>query len=571
MTTEFPNAHGLHSHSSSTRRVWFGLAALVLLAFVLRLPATTRLLPHTPEPDAYIVQLAQDYRGDPALIQHVDYAERYPVLLARVLSLLPWPSPEVRPAESGAADAMLRAGSGAYLAGRRLVLVLALLAIPGTWLVGRRLAGERAAWLASALVATSMLYALFSTQARPHAPQAAIAVIAVWCAMRVAERSSVARCVAAVVAASLALSTLQIGAATLPPLALAAWLAGGTLWKRIGRAALLPAIAILGAAWAYPFALDVMRNGLRLGGSGAHEVNFATADFSGFGELVRKLAEHDPTLCVLAAAGLAGILVRWRASARALVTNTDIAVACGYVLPYLAVVGPLNEVFERFLLPILPFLAILGAWILVRITGEGRRRFAFVAGLTVAVPFVLLSRFAAVSATHDSSELVAKWFTSQPDARDAVIVASPGLVLPVVFEADALRFDLSDRSGRASVWPQYQGTRPDAEFPEPRLRHFMMNGRLSQRPEEGLAAWLAEIHPTHVVLECTKKNLFLAGGRALAEFAHTHGTLVYETSGEAPGIETTGLLHYQSMDGFVRRLLRTERFGARLEVWRIDR
>lgn len=566
MTNDSPNAE-----SSSTRRVWIGLAALVLLAFLQSLPATTRLLPHTPEPDAYIVQLAQDYRGDPALIQHVDYAERYPVLLARVLSVLPWPSPEVVPADKGATDAMLRAGSGAYLAGRRLVLILALLAIPGTWLIGRRLAGERAAWLASALVATSMLFALFATQARPHAAQAAIAVLAVWCAMRVAERASVARCAAAVVTASLALSTLQIGAATLPPLALAAWLAGGTLWKRIGRTALLPAIAIVSAAWAYPFALNVMQNGLRLGGSGAHEVNFAAANFSGFGELVRKLAEHDPTLCVLAAAGLAGILVRWRASARALVTDKNVAVACGYVLPYLAVVGPLNEVFERFLLPILPFLAILGAWILVRLIGERRRWFAFVAGLTVAVPFMLLSKFGGVCVTPDSNELVAKWFARQPDVSTAAIVASPGLVLPVVFEADALRFDLSDRSGRASVWPQYQGTRPDAEFPAPRLRHFMMNGRLSQRPEEGLAAWLDEIRPTYVVLERTKKNLFLAGGRALTEFAHTHGTLVHETTGEAPGIETTGLLHYQSMDGFVRRLLRTDRFGARLEVWRIER
>lgn len=559
------------SRTTSARRAWIGLAALVLLAFALRQPASTRLLPHAPEPDAYFVQLAQDYRGDPALIQHVDYAERYPVLLARVLSVLPWPAPEVDPSRPDATAAMLRAGSGPYLAGRWLVLAIALLAIPGTWLVGRRLAGERAAWIAAALVATSMLHALFSTQARPHAPQAAIGVFAVWAAMRAAERPTIGRQAAAVVLASLSLATLQIGASTLPPLCVAGWLAGGTPLRRAGRAVLWPALAIVASLWAYPFALNVKENGLRLGGSGAHEVDYAKADFTGFGELARRLAEHDPVLLALAAAGLASLLVRWRTSARAVVANCDVTIACAFVVPYLLVVGPLDEVFERFLLPLLPWIAVLGAAVVARLAGASARRAAVAGVIAVAVPFAFALKFARVSAADDTSTLVARWFASQPDASAANVVASPGLVLPAPFEATSLRADLADRAGRTSVWPQYQGTRPEAEFPAARLAHYMTPSRLSQRPAEGLAAWFDGVAPRYVVLELTKKNLFLEGGRELAATARARGTLVYRTEGAAPGVEQLGLLHYQAMDGFVRRLLRTERFGATLEVWRIDR
>ncbi len=555
----------------NSRRAWIGIAAIVLVALGLRWFPSTRLLPHNVEPDAYVVQLAQDFRGDPALVQHTDYAERYPVLLARVLACLPWPSPDVDPSRPGATDRMLCAGAGPYQAGRWLVLAISLALIPGTWLAARRISGERVAWIASALVATSMVHALFSTQARPHAPQAAIAIFAVWSAMRVAERPSMARCALAVILASLSLSTLQIGAATLPPLALAAWLAGGTIVRRVGRVILLPVLAAITAAWAYPFALNVRENGLRLGGKGAHEVDFSAADLTGFGELVRRLAEHDPVLLVLLAGGVASLVLRWRASGRALATSRDIAVACGYVLPYLCVVGPLNEVFERFLLPLLPWITILSAALIVRLAGDSLRRATVFGAIAVAIPFLLVLDFAVISARPDSSTVVARWIESHPEAREARIALSPGLVLPAAFDAESLVTALEDRAARSTPWPKYQSTRSNAEFPTLRLKQYLVPGRLAQKPEEGLAAWFDGVNPRFVVLERSKKNLFLAGGRELSEIVRARGTLLLRTEGEAPGILDAGLLHYQTMDRFVPRLLRTHRFGAALEVWRIDR
>jgi len=298
----------------STYRVGIGLALLVLAAFLARATAVPRLLPHSPEPDTFVVQLAQDLRRDPALVQGVDYAERYPTLLARLIAAAPWPGGAVDPQAPDAAQELLHAAAAPYLAGRWVVLCISLLMIPGTWLVARRLAGEPAAWIASALVATSMLHTLFSTQGRPHAPQGAFAVWAVWAAMRMAERPTVARCAAAIVGASLALSTLQIGAATLPPLTLAAWLAGGTIGRRLARTVIVPALAIISALWAYPFSLRFDEHGLRLGGSGAHEVDWSRADFSGFRQLLGWLESHDPTLLVLLALGVVLVVIRWRAS-----------------------------------------------------------------------------------------------------------------------------------------------------------------------------------------------------------------------------------------------------------------
>jgi hypothetical protein len=554
----------------SASRVALGLALLVLAAFLARAAAVPRLLPHSPEPDTFVVQLAQDMRDDPALVQGTDYAERYPNLLARLIAAAPWPGGPVDPRAPDAADQVLRSAAGPYLAGRWVVLVLSLLAIPGTWLVARRIAGEAAAWIASALVATSMLHALFSTQGRPHAPQAAFAVWAVWAAMRMAERPTAVRCALTIAFSSLALATIQIGAATLPPLALAAWLAGGTIGRRLARAAIVPALAVACALWAYPFSLRFDGHGLRLGGSGAHEVDWSRADFSGFGQLVGWLQSHDPTLLVLLVIGFAVVAVRWRASARVLVEHKDVAVAWGYVLPYVCFLGPLDQVFERFLLPLLPWIATFGAAAIVRLAGERRRRLLpALAVAALAFPTWVLVRFARVSRAPDSAELTAQWLVSDPARLDAPIVASAGLVLPAPFEREALKTDLLDPSGRASVWPRYLGTLPDATIPPPRIPLIMLPAMLAAKPDKGLEAWFLALKPAYVVLERSRKNLFLDGGRKLTELVHARGELVFATTGVAPEIEELGVLHYQTQKRYVPRLLETERFGPSLEVWRM--
>ena len=70
-------------------RVLLALAVITVLAFALRWPAVHRLLPQTPEPDAFLVLHAQQMSGDPALPNGWEFAERYPTLLTRVFAAIP--------------------------------------------------------------------------------------------------------------------------------------------------------------------------------------------------------------------------------------------------------------------------------------------------------------------------------------------------------------------------------------------------------------------------------------------------------------------------------------------------
>jgi hypothetical protein len=240
------------------------------------------------------------------------------------------------------------------------------------------------------------------------------------------------------------------------------------------------------------------------------------------------------------------------------------------VLPYVLFLGPLDQVFERFLLPLLPWIATLSAFAIVRLAGERRRSVLPALALAaLAFPTWVLIRFVRVSRAPDSAELTAQWLVSDPERLNAPIVASAGLVLPEPFERDALRTDLLDPSGRASVWTQYQGTLPDATIPRPRIPLVMLPSMLAQKPDKGLEAWFLGLRPAYVVLERSRKNLFLEGGRKLTELVHANGELVFATTGVAPEIEELGVLHYQTQKRYVPRLLRTERFGPALEVWRM--
>ena len=161
------------------------LVAITLLALALRWPAVHRLLPHLPEPDAFLVLHAQSLRHDPALPQHIDFAERYPTLLTRVLAAFP----EARVDEGKDFVAQsLSAAARPYVQGRVLVLLLSMLLVPLTYAVARRFLRRGSSIVAAFLVATSLLHALFSTQVRPHGAHASLALLAVWAALRLADR-----------------------------------------------------------------------------------------------------------------------------------------------------------------------------------------------------------------------------------------------------------------------------------------------------------------------------------------------------------------------------------------------
>src|SRR5207247_822796 len=110
--------------------------------------------------------------------------ERYPMLLTRVLAALPEAHVDANESSTGG-ELLARSLSAAarpYVQGRVLVLLLSMLLVPLSYAVARRFLQRGPSLVAAFLVATSLLHALFSTQARPHGAHASLALLAVWAA-----------------------------------------------------------------------------------------------------------------------------------------------------------------------------------------------------------------------------------------------------------------------------------------------------------------------------------------------------------------------------------------------------
>jgi len=293
------------------------LAVLVAVAVALRVPALTRELPHRPEPDAFLVMHAQERVGDPALVRHQEFAQRYPTLITRVLEAFS-PAPSTAPKVGGTSETeALEAAAAPYRRGRTIVMVLSMLLVPLTFVVARRFTGRRrvdrahentgqsanddptrdwAALLAAALVGTSLLHALVSTQARPHGAHAALAFAAVWGAMRAADRPTFARIAFAASLAVVAIGSLQSGFFTLPALGIALLLANGSALVRLARAVLVPIAAACVAFAFYPVLPRIDASGVHLGGAGGHEMLFQQFTWKGVEIASYWFRGHDPLL-----------------------------------------------------------------------------------------------------------------------------------------------------------------------------------------------------------------------------------------------------------------------------------
>jgi 4-amino-4-deoxy-L-arabinose transferase-like glycosyltransferase len=117
--------------------------------------------------------------------------------------------------------------------------------VPVAWMIGRELAGRRAAMLAAALVAVSPLFVWYSQEARAYALFVLMASLAMLCFLRAEEEPTPARMAWFALTGALALLTHYFAVFLLIPMAL--WLLfepAGRGAARMRRAA-LPAIAVL--------------------------------------------------------------------------------------------------------------------------------------------------------------------------------------------------------------------------------------------------------------------------------------------------------------------------------------
>jgi hypothetical protein len=226
--------------------------------------------------------------------------------------------------------------------------------------------------------------------------------------------------------AAIAMATLQNGVFTLFPLALAVFVSMRTWTLRIGLALLLPVLAAALAFTVYPVLPSIDATGVHLGGALSHNVFFSDFTFGGFAVVSQWFLGHDPIFAVLTVLGFAAAIVWLGRHGRTLFRGErrHVAIALAYVVPYALLLLVSQDVYERFLLPLLPWFAIVAArpWRIfvdgVNVTGvtiAGRA----VLALVLAAPLVVLGRFAWVSLQPDTFTQAADWISNDKTARAA--------------------------------------------------------------------------------------------------------------------------------------------------------
>jgi len=458
------------------RRLGALVLALTVIALGARLVGIGQMLPHRTEADIYLVPQAHAFRYDMVTDStRAGPISKYPHLLARVLaSIPPEPIPELeRPdpdddrAVRAYLDAHLDAAGSDYRHARQMIAILSALVVPFTYLLARRVLAPGPALVAAALIAASLLHTSFSQQARPHGALATFMTATLWTACMLQREGTWRWLVLTTLVACAALGCLHNGAAVLPA-ALVAFLArrGGT--ARVGHATLLVPVAALAlTVWLfYPFLFAGGGfGGLSTEGEviaqGGHRVETSWFNWKGFAEIHTHLGGYDPALYALGVAGLVLLAARPRGRPG---RGGALLVIGAFALPYTTALGLLWFTPERYLIPLLPVLAIGAAALLdalARGLARGRPRLA--AGLLVLGAALALWPSARASARlvwlrsrPDTLTLAARWLADHVPREGTRIVATPGVALPFFYSRTGLAVSRTYMRFWRTPWHLYQ-------------------------------------------------------------------------------------------------------------------
>jgi len=589
------------------------LAGLLLLCAALvwlRTRHLDYLLPHQPEPDHYAVAQVEHLRARAAGSQEAPpfYFYFYPMLLARLQLALPEPPPPARPAPGeDALAAHLRAAGAPIERSRAIVAVLSVLAVPGTYLVARAFVGPWVALLAAAFTGASFLHLSFSAQARPHGMACAWSALAIAAALALRRRPTPASYALAGVAGMLAVCSLQNGSAVLLAL-VAAHVLRDRQRERGGWPKLLAPVAIVaaGVLTLYPFvverapagttqsytALRVEDGVLKYGG---HEIPLELFHGQGFARMARFLAWNEPWLLWAGGVGLVVLFGSWIRRPRALPAERlrDAAVVLAHALPYAFMLGLYKKTFDRYLLPLLPVLALVAALgvagaieLVARPLARWRRTRPLVAvalaGLVLAWPARLDWRLVRLRGVPDTQEVTAAWLREHI-APGELVATGPGVVLPLVYERSLLPGPTPGR--RDDAWLEYQHRWGESWDPAgalrvldpfhatPRAEQDALRSKLAE--PEGALAWLDELGADWFVLEVSERPRHTLGDPSpKGAFANLRKALAARGKRELRarpfrGLEVDVYRDYQDQEQALERLAHRERFGPEMEVWRL--
>ena len=260
-----------------------------------------------------------------------------------------------------------------YLVGRGLALAMGVAAVAGLAALGRRLIGERHGWLPATILAVTPVFAEFSRYARVDVPLTLWTVFALLCAVRFSQNGRRRDAVLTALFTGLAIATKWTGA-LLVPVVLYVSLdrtpthASRRVWRTAMTAARLVLLAPVVVLVTTPHIV------LNPGKTFVDASRVAGHVTSPFGESTNSGYEVYPEALAVSAFG-AGFLVAaafgfWRAL-RGRETSWTAPLLFGVI--YLLVIFASRTAYERFLLPVLPVLALLAAYGIVELAQRLRR------------------------------------------------------------------------------------------------------------------------------------------------------------------------------------------------------
>lgn len=583
------------------------LGALILAALLVRLVGLDFGLPVWEEPDAVIAMHVDKLRSGSDRPDRRWSDQEYPHLVAQLTRLLPAGPPVEGPDAPKTLAEHLAAASHTHLQVRLVVALLSVLAIPGTWWLARRFLPPAPALLAAAFTATSLLLMHFSQQGRPHAAAGGLFVLSVVASMRVARRGGVADLTLAGLAAGAAVGVLQTGVFVLPALAAGCLLRPGARgWRRVLDARLLIPLGLvaLSIRLLYPF-LFGQQLGQDFGTPELEGERITMAEHSvaleqflhggGFRVLALSLWNYDPVLLVLAVgSGLAWIGGRLglgpaavqSSAAEAPTGRAELLVALAFVLPYLLVVGMFEKTYERFAIPLLPFLAATAAWGLGALAARLGRAVYVGAALGLLLPALACGQLARLRSRPDTMDLTAAWVEANLEPPASLVVPAAGgfsvdLDLPLS-RTDEQLTGLARK--QHSPWTIYLARLSPEARPEPR---WGLRWMVPRTPEENrllredYRAFVLALAPAYYVIQPFELRRDAERMVELTRLMRERGELVARFTPEGPDGRLEWPFFYQLSDHFnepeladwphfALRLFSAQAIGPYLEVYRLE-
>jgi hypothetical protein len=363
---------------------------------------------------------------------------------------------------------------------RTLIALLSVLAVPLTFALARRFVADRWALLAAAFAGVSFLSQWFSQEARPHAAASIMFLLGVVAALRLRNRPTWSSYILAGIAAAIAVGSLHSGVIVLAAGIAAHFTRGGPRAARDHLKLLAPiGLVAVGLVIFYPFffpwfevgrstPVEYQEGNVQFG---RHTIALDQFTFGGARMIVRTLFYYEPVLLVGLAIALAALWFARRAPDTHSATHRgNLIVVASYVVPYTLVLAMFDETFERFLTPLVPYLALAVTWGLSRWASCSKAPIRFAAygaaALLFGVELFGSMRLASLRAQPDTMELAARFVQEKFSPQSDTLFLFAKIDLPLARTRESM-FNDGKKRRLFSRWAKYQGNRKGEPLPEP--------------------------------------------------------------------------------------------------------